>query len=124
MQDVLDRAARQQTTGVRLLQSGFHNRSLCLYTKLGFCTVSPCRSSRGSRLGGSSQATRSVLRWPLTWPLVTESAFRSMDFIVRANCGTRSNSGQLRSLNILGALLATRPGSLFSATASRRLTAI
>ena len=30
MQDVVDRAARQQKVGLRLLQSGFHNRSLCL----------------------------------------------------------------------------------------------
>jgi predicted N-acetyltransferase YhbS len=28
MQEVLDRAARRQAAGVRLLQSGFHNRSL------------------------------------------------------------------------------------------------
>jgi len=38
MHDVLDRVARQQKSGVRLLQSGYHNRSLCLYTKLGFLT--------------------------------------------------------------------------------------
>jgi hypothetical protein len=36
MQEVLDRAARQQKAGIRLLQAGYHNRSLCLYTKLGF----------------------------------------------------------------------------------------
>ena len=47
MQDVLDRAARQRTTGVRLLQSGFHNRSLCLYTKLGFCTREPVSILQG-----------------------------------------------------------------------------
>ena len=50
MQDVLDRAARQQTTGVRLLQSGFHNRSLCLYTKLGFCTREPVSILQGKPL--------------------------------------------------------------------------
>src|SRR4029077_5331437 len=38
MQDVLDRAAQQKAVGVRLLQSGYHNRALCLYTKLGFRT--------------------------------------------------------------------------------------
>jgi predicted N-acetyltransferase YhbS len=51
MQDVLDRAARQQTTGLRLLQSGFHNRSLCLYTKLGFCTREPVSILQGKPLG-------------------------------------------------------------------------
>jgi predicted N-acetyltransferase YhbS len=38
MQNVIDRAASQQAAGVRLLQAGFHNRSLCLYSKLGFRT--------------------------------------------------------------------------------------
>ena len=33
---VLDRARARKAAGVRLLQSAFHNRSLCLYTKLGF----------------------------------------------------------------------------------------
>jgi predicted N-acetyltransferase YhbS len=35
---VLDRASERGAAGVRLLQSAFHNRSLCLYTKLGFET--------------------------------------------------------------------------------------
>ena len=41
MHDVLDRAARRQKAGVRLLQAGYHNRSLCLYTRLGFRTREP-----------------------------------------------------------------------------------
>lgn len=36
MEHVLDRAARNNAPGVRLVQAGYHNRSLCLYTKLGF----------------------------------------------------------------------------------------
>ena len=51
MQDVLDRAARQQAAGVRLLQAGFHNRSLCLYTKLGFRTREPMSILQGKPLG-------------------------------------------------------------------------
>ena len=38
MQAVLDRASERRAAGVRLLQSAFHNRSLCLYAKLGFDT--------------------------------------------------------------------------------------
>lgn len=38
MQHAIDRAASQGAAGVRLLQAGFHNRSLCLYSKLGFRT--------------------------------------------------------------------------------------
>jgi GNAT superfamily N-acetyltransferase len=38
MQDVIDRAASRHVPGVRLCQSTFHRRSLCLYTTLGFRT--------------------------------------------------------------------------------------
>ena len=38
MLDVVERCARRGVPGVRLLQSAYHNRSLCLYTKLGFET--------------------------------------------------------------------------------------
>jgi predicted N-acetyltransferase YhbS len=48
MQDALDRAATQKAAGVRLLQAAYHNRSLCLYTTLGFRTREPM-----SVLGGS-----------------------------------------------------------------------
>src|SRR5476649_1416207 len=50
MQDVLDRADRQGAAGVRLLQAGFHNRSLCLYTKLGFRTREPVSILQGQPL--------------------------------------------------------------------------
>jgi predicted N-acetyltransferase YhbS len=51
MQDVLDRAAQQKAVGVRLLQSGYHNRALCLYTKLGFRTREPVSVLQGAPLG-------------------------------------------------------------------------
>jgi predicted N-acetyltransferase YhbS len=51
MQDAIDRAARRQAAGVRLLQSSFHNRSLCLYTKLGFRTREPVSILQGKPLG-------------------------------------------------------------------------
>jgi predicted N-acetyltransferase YhbS len=38
MLDVMERCTRRGVAGVRLLQSAYHNRSLCLYTKLGFET--------------------------------------------------------------------------------------
>jgi predicted N-acetyltransferase YhbS len=41
MQDALDRAATRNAVGVRLLQAAYHNRSLCLYTTLGFRTREP-----------------------------------------------------------------------------------
>jgi len=51
MQAALERAAQQKAAGVRLLQSGFHNRSLCLYTRLGFHTREPVSILQGPALG-------------------------------------------------------------------------
>ena len=38
MRLVMERAAQFKFAGVRLVQAAYHNRSLCLYTKLGFAT--------------------------------------------------------------------------------------
>jgi GNAT superfamily N-acetyltransferase len=51
MQAVLDRASERRAAGVRLLQSAFHNRSLCLYTKLGFDTRETISKMNGAPLG-------------------------------------------------------------------------
>jgi hypothetical protein len=51
MQAVLDRASERRAPGVRLLQSAFHNRSLCLYTKLGFDTRETISKINGAPLG-------------------------------------------------------------------------
>jgi predicted N-acetyltransferase YhbS len=51
MQAVLDRASERRAAGVRLLQSAFHNRSLCLYTKLGFDTRETISKIKGAPLG-------------------------------------------------------------------------
>jgi hypothetical protein len=48
---VLDRASERHVAGVRLLQSAFHNRSLCLYTKLGFETRETVSKMNGAPLG-------------------------------------------------------------------------
>src|SRR5262245_61175856 len=50
MQDVLNRAESQRVAGVRLLQAGFHNRSLCLYSTLGFRTREPMSILQGAPL--------------------------------------------------------------------------
>jgi GNAT superfamily N-acetyltransferase len=41
MQSVLDRAESRQQVGVRLVQAAYHNRSLSVYTKLGFQAREP-----------------------------------------------------------------------------------
>ena len=50
MQDVLDRASQRRFPGVRLLQSTYHNRSLSLYTRLGFVAREPISTMQGTPL--------------------------------------------------------------------------
>jgi predicted N-acetyltransferase YhbS len=51
MNDVLDRARAQGFAGVRLVQAAYHNRSLSLYTKLGFIVREPLAILQGQALG-------------------------------------------------------------------------
>jgi predicted N-acetyltransferase YhbS len=50
MQYVLDRSAARRVPGVRLVQAAFHNRSLSLYTKLGFDPREPLSCMQGPPL--------------------------------------------------------------------------
>ena len=50
MQAVIDRARERAFPGVRLLQAAYHNRSLSLYTKLGFDLREPISVMQGSPL--------------------------------------------------------------------------
>ena len=50
MDAALDRAAAHKAVGIRLVQAGYHNRSLCLYTKLGFVTREPLSLLQGPKL--------------------------------------------------------------------------
>jgi GNAT superfamily N-acetyltransferase len=47
MQAVMERARERGTPGVRLVQAGFHNRSLALYTSLGFDIREPLSCLQG-----------------------------------------------------------------------------
>jgi predicted N-acetyltransferase YhbS len=51
MNAVLERGAQQRAPGVRLLQSAYHNRSMCLYAKLGFDVREPFAVMQGKPLG-------------------------------------------------------------------------
>jgi predicted N-acetyltransferase YhbS len=50
MQSALDRANARQFAGVRLVQAAFHNRSLSLYTSLGFDVREPLSCVQGKTL--------------------------------------------------------------------------
>jgi GNAT superfamily N-acetyltransferase len=47
MEDVLRRAKERNVAGVRLVQAAYHNRSLSLYTKLGFDAREPLSNLQG-----------------------------------------------------------------------------
>lgn len=51
MEDVLRRARDRSFVGVRLVQAAYHNRSLSLYTKLGFDSREPLSTIQGQALG-------------------------------------------------------------------------
>ena len=51
MHEVMRRAEEQRSAGVRLVQAAYHNRSLSLYTKLGFDTREPLSVLQGPPLG-------------------------------------------------------------------------
>lgn len=51
MDDVMRRAQERHFAGVRLVQAAYHNRSLSLYTKLGFDTREPLSTLQGPALG-------------------------------------------------------------------------
>ncbi|OBA59897.1 acetyltransferase [Mycobacterium sp. 1100029.7] len=50
MQAVLDRSAERQALGVRLVQAAYNNRSMSLYSKLGFQTREPLAVMQGAPL--------------------------------------------------------------------------
>jgi ribosomal protein S18 acetylase RimI-like enzyme len=50
MEDVLAHADAENFLSVRLVQAAFHNRSLSLYTKLGFNTVEPLSHMQGAAI--------------------------------------------------------------------------
>ncbi len=51
MQHALERVAQRRFAGVRLVQAAYHNRSLCLYAKLGFEAREPLSTLRGPPMG-------------------------------------------------------------------------
>ncbi|MDN5753232.1 MAG: GNAT family N-acetyltransferase [Nitrosospira sp.] len=50
MENVLERVRQKRFAGVRLVQAAFHNRSLALYTKLGFDVREPLATLQGPAL--------------------------------------------------------------------------
>ncbi|MBK8467385.1 MAG: GNAT family N-acetyltransferase [Chloracidobacterium sp.] len=51
MNDVIRRGEEKGAPSIRLVQAAYHNRSLSLYTKLGFNTVEPLSLMNGPKIG-------------------------------------------------------------------------
>jgi predicted N-acetyltransferase YhbS len=50
MNALLERSTERRASGVRLLQAAYHNRSMCLYAKLGFDVREPFAAMQGAPL--------------------------------------------------------------------------
>ena len=50
---LLERGESRNCLGIRLVQAAYHNRSLALYTKLGFCAREPLSVFQGPAIGTS-----------------------------------------------------------------------
>ena len=57
MDAVLDRARERNFAGVRLVQAAFHNRSLSLYTTLGFDVREPLAVMQGPAIKKTFEGT-------------------------------------------------------------------
>jgi predicted N-acetyltransferase YhbS len=51
MENILEHAKQERVVGVRLVQAAYHNRSLSLYTKLGFDVREPLANMQGPAIG-------------------------------------------------------------------------
>jgi predicted N-acetyltransferase YhbS len=87
MEAVLKRAAERNCAGVRLVQAAFHNRSLSLYTKLGFDVREPLATIQGTPL------KKSIPGFPVR--TATEQDIPACNRLCRAVHG-HDRSGELR----------------------------
>jgi GNAT superfamily N-acetyltransferase len=87
MQAVIDRARERAFPGVRLLQAAYHNRSLSLYTKLGFDAREPMSVMQGPALKRAVEGC--------TVRVATENDLNAANLVCERVHG-HSRSGELR----------------------------
>lgn len=80
MEDVIRHADAKGTLSVRLVQAAYHNRSLALYTKLGFDTVEPLSNVQGSPIGIEIEGYAVRKGTPADLPAIDAVAFRVHGF--------------------------------------------
>ena len=85
MHAVMDVAIKQNAEGIRLVLAAYHNRSLCLYTRLGFRLASHCPSCKVPRSTYAFQAMMFVARRKPISRLAMGCAEKSMALIALPN---------------------------------------
>jgi len=125
MAHMIERTIRRLAPGLRLVQSGYHTRSLCLYTKLGFVVREHLTNLQGPAIGIS------IPGYTVRPATVTdaEACNRLCRAVhgherVAAICAMRSSSGPHPLSSATGGSPATRRRSPFSATPSPKPTRI
>jgi predicted N-acetyltransferase YhbS len=122
MEDVLARARIRHLAGVRLVQAGYHNRSLALYAKLGFDVREPLANVQGPALG------LAVLGYAVRPAGERDVAacdalhLRLHGFERDQDLRDAIGRGTATVVEHVAASPATRPGSASSATRSARAT--
>ena len=95
METILDRARERSFAGVRLVQAAFHNRSLALYTSLGFFVREPLSVMQGPPLRRKISGYRVAKQSFRTCPNATGSQNKSTVTIGAENSGMPSSRGRL-----------------------------
>jgi predicted N-acetyltransferase YhbS len=104
MRHMIERAASRRAAGLRLIQSGYHTRSLCLYAKLGFVVREPLVNLQG-RPPGVAVAGCAVR------PATTSDAAAG-DGICRAVHGHDRGSDLREAIRQGGAMVVERAGQI------------
>ncbi len=76
MEHVLDRVRERKCPGVRLVQAAFHNRSLSLYTKLGFDVREPLACLNGPPIGKKIDGHPVRVATEADWPACNDVCLR------------------------------------------------
>lgn len=76
MEDVIRHAEQKGSASIRLVQAAYHNRSLALYTKLGFDTVEPLSTIQGSPLDIRVEGYSVRNATPADLPAIDDLAYR------------------------------------------------
>ncbi len=116
MQHLLGYARSRNFAGVRLVQAAYHNRSLSLYTKLGFVVREPLATMQSRRSTNEYLGTTFAPPASTTWVHATPFRTEFTGTHARWRLVRRSGRQSRRSSFEMAGLPRMRPGSAFSDT--------